>query len=55
MKTEMEIPVGADMIRDEDVEQIITWALAEGNPLYPVPVVWGREDMRRLIATLRGE
>ena len=55
MKTEMEIPAGADMIRDEDVEQIITWALAEGNPLYPVPVVWGREDMRRLIATLRGE
>ena len=53
MKKEMEIPVGADMIRDEDVEQIITWALAEANPLYPVPVVWGREDFRRLIATLR--
>ena len=53
MKTEMDIPVGADMIRDEDVEQIITWALAEANPLYPVPVVWGRDDFRRLIATLR--
>lgn len=53
MKREMDIPVGADMIRDEDVEQIITWALAEANPLYPVPVVWGREDFRRLIATLR--
>ena len=53
MKREMEIPVGADMIRDEDVEQIITWALAEANPLYPVPVVWGREDFRRLIASLR--
>ena len=53
MKKEMEIPVGADMIRDEDVEQIITWALKEANPLYPVPVVWGREDMRRLLAALR--
>ena len=53
MKRRMEIPVGADMIRDGDVEQIITWALKEANPLYPVPVIWGREDMRRLIATLR--
>lgn len=53
MKREMEIPVGADMIQDKDVEQIITWALAEANPLYPVPVVWGREDFRRLIASLR--
>ena len=53
MKREMEIPVGADMIQDKDVEQIITWALKEANPLYPVPVVWGREDMRRLLAALR--
>ncbi len=53
MKKEMEIPVGADMIQDKDVEQIITWALKEANPLYPVPVVWGRDDFRRLIAALR--
>ena len=48
-----DIPAGADMIQDGDIEQIITWALAEANPLYPVPVVWGREDFRRLIAGLR--
>lgn len=53
LKKETEIPVGADMIQDKDVEQIITWALKEANPLYPVPVVWGREDFRRLIASLR--
>ena len=53
MKREMDIPAGVDVIRDEDVEQIITWALKEANPLYPVPVVWGREDLRKLIATLR--
>jgi alcohol dehydrogenase class IV len=53
MKREMEIPEYVDMIRDEDVEQIITWALKEANPLYPVPVIWGREDMRKLIATVR--
>ncbi|MBE6997790.1 MAG: iron-containing alcohol dehydrogenase [Ruminococcaceae bacterium] len=53
LKREMEIPVGADMIQDKDIDQIITWALAEANPLYPVPVVWGREDFNRLIAGLR--
>jgi hypothetical protein len=41
------------MIQDKDIDQIITWALAEANPLYPVPVVWGREDFNRLIAGLR--
>lgn len=53
MKRRMDIPVGADMIQDKDIEQMITWALAEANPLYPVPVIWGREDFRRLIASLR--
>ena len=53
MKKEMQIPAGVDMIKDEDVEQIITWALKEANPLYPVPVVWGRDDLRKLIHTLR--
>jgi alcohol dehydrogenase class IV len=53
LKKEMDIPTGVDVIRDEDVEQIITWALKEANPLYPVPVIWDREDMRRLIAAIR--
>lgn len=53
MKEEMQIPAGVNMIRDEDVEQIITWALKEANPLYPVPVIWGRDDLRKLIRTLR--
>lgn len=53
LKKEMQIPAGVSMIRDEDVEQIITWALKEANPLYPVPVVWGRDDLRKLIHTLR--
>lgn len=53
MKREMDIPVGADMILDKDIDQIIAWAMAEANPLYPVPVIWGKADFRKLIATLR--
>ena len=47
------LPNGFDVIRDEDVEQMISWAIREANPLYPVPQVWGREDFRLLINRIR--
>ena len=49
----MGIPKGFDMIRDEDIDQMITWAKKEANPRYPVPVVWGREALRRVIESIR--
>lgn len=53
MKKQMDLPAGLDMIKDEDIPQIITWADKEANPLYPVPVIWQREDFEKLIRTLR--
>ena len=53
MKEKMGIPVGLDMIKDEDVDQIITWAMKEANPLYPVPVIWGRRRFEDVIDTMR--
>jgi len=53
MKREMDIPEYLDMIRDEDIEQIISWAMKEANPLYPTPVVWGHDDFSRFIASVR--
>ena len=50
----MGLPDRLDMIRDEDVEQIVAWAMQEGNPLYPVPAVWGREDFLAVLRDLRG-
>ena len=49
----MGIPDHFDMIQDKDIDQIITWAKKEANPLYPVPVVWARKDFRRLIKSIR--
>ena len=49
----MGLPDGFDMIRDQDIDQMITWAKKEANPLYPVPVVWSRKDFRRLIESIR--
>ncbi len=53
MNGKMQIPKGFDVIREEDIPQIIKWADKEANPLYPVPVIWFEEDFRKLIDTLR--
>ncbi len=52
MKQELNIPKGYPGIRKEDIPQIIRWADREANPLYPVPVIWEKEDFIRLIDTL---
>ena len=49
----MGLPDGFDVIKDEDIPQMIAWARKEANPLYPVPVVWGEKDFRRLINSIR--
>ena len=49
----MDIPKGFDMIQDQDIDQMITWAKKEANPLYPVPAIWGREELRQVIESLR--
>ena len=49
----MGIPTHFDMIQNQDIDQIITWAKKEANPLYPVPVVWASKDFRRVIESIR--
>ncbi|MDO5440968.1 MAG: iron-containing alcohol dehydrogenase [Bacillota bacterium] len=49
----MGLPKGFDCIKEEDKDQIIAWAMAEANPLYPVPVIWQKEDFLRLLHTLQ--
>ena len=49
----MGLPDGFDVVQDKDIDQMITWAKKEANPLYPVPVVWARKDFRRLIESIR--
>ena len=52
MQKEMNIPSGFDVIKPEDIPQIISWAMKEANPLYPVPVIWGKKEFRELIESL---
>ena len=53
MNDRMGIPKGFDFIRDEDIEQMITWAMKEANPVYPVPQVYTREHFRQAIEQIR--
>lgn len=52
-KEKMQIPRGIDVIKDEDVPQIIKWAMKEANPLYPTPVYWEEAELKQLIDTIR--
>lgn len=49
MNEKMNIPKGFDCIKQEDINQIIEWAMKEANPLYPVPQIWGYDDFYKLI------
>ena len=52
MKAMTGIPRGYKSIRREDIPQIIAWADKEASPLYPVPVIWEKEDFEKLLSTL---
>ena len=49
----MGLPKGFDVIRTEDIPQMIKWAKAEANPLYPVPEIWGEKEFFELIESIR--
>ena len=53
MNREMGLPTCLDMIKEQDIPQMIKWAMKEGNPLYPTHVTWTEADFRKLIDTLR--
>lgn len=49
MNKRMGIPRGLDNIRQEDIPQMVQWALKEANPTYPVPVVYTPERCTAVI------
>ncbi len=47
MNQKLGIPTGFDCIRPEDLPQMSAWAESEANPVYPVPVIFDKEDFTR--------
>lgn len=48
MNVQMQIPSRLDNIRKEDIPAMATYAEKEGNPLYPVPVLWTRKELEEV-------
>ena len=55
MNERMAIPTGFDFIREEDIPQMIRWALAEANPVYPVPVIYDEARCEKVIRRIIAE
>jgi aldehyde dehydrogenase (NAD+) len=49
MNMDMGIPEQFGCIRQQDVPQMVKWALAEANPWYPVPKIFGAKEIERII------
>ena len=49
MNQSMGIPEQLVMLREEDVPELAARAIKEGNPNYPVPVIWEEEQMRAFL------
>ena len=57
MNADMNIPTvisGKWTIKDEDIDAMVDHAYSEGNPLYPVPKLFGKKEMRELIKEIQG-
>jgi alcohol dehydrogenase class IV len=55
MNKRMNIPTGFDFIKEEDIPQMIRWALAEANPVYPVPVLYDKKRCEKVIRRIIAE
>lgn len=52
MNREMDIPRTLPQIRQEDMDQMAEWAVKEANPLYPVPIIYTRDDVKRILTAV---
>lgn len=55
MNQRMNIPKGFDFIKQEDIPQMVEWALKEANPFYPVPVIYDEERCTKVINRIINE
>ncbi|WP_245575577.1 iron-containing alcohol dehydrogenase [Alkalicoccus chagannorensis] len=54
MNEQMGLPAHLPAIRTADLPFLVEQALAEANPLYPVPVIFGRGDMTLVYRLVQG-
>lgn len=53
MNSAMNLPDKFDVIKDEDVDQMVKWAIKEAHPMYQSPVLLNGDDLKKIIAKIR--
>ena len=53
MNRKMNIPTGFEQIKEEDIDEMASKADSEGNPLYPVPVLYDKEQLKEIYRKLK--
>ena len=53
MNRKMGIPEKIEELDEKDFPEIIKRALHESNPMYPVPVIWGKKEMEKVLKNLK--
>ena len=48
----MNIPTTIDALKEEDIPKLARTASAEGNPLYPVPVLMNAKELENMYKKL---
>ena len=48
------IPRKIEGIEEEDIDVLAAYADREANPLYPVPILWDREELKEIYRKARG-
>lgn len=54
LNQQMEIPKNIDKIQESDLPEMISRALDEANPLYPVPKILFADDLKKIYLKIKG-
>lgn len=52
MNRHMGIPEKLNVVKKEDIPEIIKRAMKEANPTYPVPAIWDEKKLLKVIESL---
>lgn len=52
LNAKMDIPDKIEELREEDFEVLVSRAVKEGNPTYPVPVIWEKKEFEEVLKWL---
>ena len=53
LNAKMDIPDKVEELRTEDFEILVSRAMKEGNPTYPVPVIWEKKEFEEVLKWLK--